>query len=93
MLFKVAKLLANVDPNYPSTAKQNIFLGNLTATIVYLLYCIILQHFKNIFCGQIIRQGCIILAQIGPELPFPPKGNFLEKLTNITLAFYIHHAT
>ena len=88
MIFKVAELLANVVLNYPHAAKQ-YFGGNLTATIVYLLYCIILQYFKKILCYQIIRKGCIILAQIGLELPFPPKGKFLEKLTNITLAFYI----
>ena len=45
MIYKVVKLLANVDPNYPFTTKQNIFLGSLTAAIVCLLYCIILQHF------------------------------------------------
>ena len=89
MIFKVAKLLANIVLNYPFAAKQNFFFWYLTAVIVYLLYCIILQHFKKIFGDQIIRQSCIILAQIGPKLPFLPKENFLEKLTNISLALYI----
>ena len=32
--------------------------------------------------------GCIILAQTGSELPFPPEEIILEKLTNIALTNY-----
>ena len=35
------------------------------------------------------QQGCIILSQIWPELTFPSKTNSLEKLTNISLVFYV----
>ena len=35
------------------------------------------------------QKGCIILSQIWPELTFPSKTNLLEKLTNISLVFYI----
>ena len=79
MIFKVAKHLADVIWNHSFAAKQNIFWE------IWLLllstYCTVLYYntSKKILCDQIIRQGCIILAQIGPELPFPPKGNFLEK--------------
>ena len=51
--------------------------------IVYLLCSILLQHFKKNLRDQIIRQSCIILAQIWPELPFPSKTNLFKKLTNI----------
>ena len=78
MIYKVVKLLANVDPNYPFTTKQNIFWE------VWLLllsaYCTVLYY--NTSYHQTKLQN---FAQIGPELPIPPKGNFLEKLTNITL--------
>ena len=85
MIFKVAKLLANVVPNYPFAAKQNFFGGNFTATAIWLLLCcIILGHFKKTFCELIIRQGCIILAQIGPKLRFPPTPLW---------PFISHHAT
>ena len=89
VIFKVGKLMANVDPNYPFTTKQNIFWE------IWLLllstYCIVSYHntFKNFFWQQIFKQGCIVLAQIYPKLPFPPKEIFLKKLTNITSAFHI----
>ena len=78
MIYKVVKLLANVDPNYPFTTKQKIFWE------VWLLllsaYCTVLYY--NTSYHQTKLQN---FAQIEPELPIPPKGNFLEKLTNITL--------
>ena len=45
-------------------------------TFAYLLSPTMLQHFKQVF-----KQGCIILAQIGPKLPIFPKRYFLGKLT------------
>ena len=51
--------------------------GKLTnITFAYLLSPTIRQHFK-----QILIQGCIILAQIGPKLPILPKRYILGKLT------------
>ena len=64
------------------------FMGRFCITFVCLLCSIALQHFKKNLREQIIRQGCIILAQIGLELPCPPKGNLLEKLTKIVLVLY-----
>ena len=65
-------MLANVVPNYPFALE-----GNLTnITFAYQLSPTILQHFK-----QILIQGCIILAQIGPNLPIFPKRYILGKLT------------
>ena len=56
--------------------KGNCF-GKLTnITFVYLLSPIIQQHFK-----QILKQSCIILAQIGPKLFILPKRYILEKST------------
>ena len=35
------------------------------------------------------QKGCITLSQIWSELTFPSKTNLLEKLSNISLVFYI----
>ena len=63
-------------------------LGKLTITFVCLLCSILQQDFKKNLREQIVRQGCIILAQIGLD-PVHQKGFFLEKLANIALVFHI----
>ena len=78
MILKVAKILANVVPNYPFAPKQN-FLWKLTnITFAYLLSSIIQQCLKQIFRADHYIQGCIILAQIGSKLPIFPKRFFSE---------------
>ena len=73
MILKVAKILANLVPNYPFTPKQ-IFSGKLTnITFAYLLSSIIQQRLKQILRANHYIQGCIILSQIGSKLPIFPK--------------------
>ena len=78
MILAIAKMLANVVPNYPFAPEGNLTnIRKLTnITFAYQLSPTILQHFK-----QILIQGCIILAQIGPNLPIFPKRYILGKLT------------
>ena len=65
------------------------FLGKLTTTTVYLLCSSLRRHFRKILRKQIISQGCIILAEIWPEISLLPKGDLLEKFINTALVFYI----
>ena len=69
-------MFANVVPSYPFAPEGNLFWKVTNITFAYLLSPTILQHFK-----QIVKQGCIILAQIGPKLPILPKRYILGKLT------------
>ena len=56
--------------------KGNYFGKLNNITLAYLLSPSILQHLK-----QILKQSCIILAQIGPKLSILPKRCILGKLT------------
>ena len=79
-----------MDPNCPFFSRV---IGKIVwedSVLLLCAYCV-LSHYnisKKNLREQIIRQGCIILAQIGLELPCPPKGNLLEKLTKIVLVLY-----
>ena len=76
MILKVAKLLANVVPNYPFAPEGNFFQKVDQHHFCLFIELPILQHFK-----QILIQGSTILAQIGPILPIFFKIYFLRKLT------------
>ena len=58
--------------------KRNCFGKLINITFVYLLSPIIQQHFK-----RILKQSCMILAQIGPKLFILPKRYILGKSTII----------
>ena len=68
---------------------QEIFFGEIEC--YYCLPTVFYQAttFKKVLRWQIMKQGCTILAQSGPKLSFLPNRNFLEKLHNIALVYYI----
>ena len=68
---------------------QEIFSGKMDC-----YYCVpavfyLTTAFQENFQRPNHQKGCIILSQIWPELTFPSKTNLLEKLTNLSLVFYI----
>ena len=81
-------ILAQIVSKLPIFLKR-YFQGKLTITFVCLLNSILLQRLKKNLRERIIRQGYIVLVQIGIKFPCPPKENLSEKLTNIALVFYI----
>ena len=83
--------LHNFGSNWVPTVHfpQDIFFWE-NCLLLLSTHCVLSYYIlKKIIREKIIRQDCIVLAQIGPKLPFQPKGNFLEKLTNVALIFYI----
>ena len=84
-------ILAQIGPKLPILPKRYI-LGKLTITFVCLLCSILQQHFKKNLGEQIIRQGCIILAQIGLD-PVHQKGIFWKSWPTLHWSFISHYAT
>ena len=84
-------ILAQIGPKLPILPKRYI-LGKFTFTFVCLLCSILQQHFKKNLGEQIIRQGCIILAQIGLD-PFHQKGIFWKSWPTLHWSFISHYAT
>ena len=84
-------ILAQIGPKLPILPKRYI-LGKLTITFVCLLCSILQQHFKKNLGEQIVRQGCIILAQIGLD-PVHQKGIFWKSWPTLRWSFISHHAT
>ena len=79
---------AQIGPKLPIFPKI-YFPGKLTITFVCLLCSILQQRFKKKKPQRANHQTR--LHNSGPNWawPCPPKGNLLEKLTNIELVFYI----
>ena len=68
---------------------QEIFYGKIGYHFSVPIVFHLTTTFQKNLREQIIRQGSITLAQIGLELPCPPKGNLFETLATIALVFYI----
>ena len=84
-------ILVQIVSKLPILPKRYI-LGKLTIIFVCLLCSILQQHFKKNLGEQIIRQGCIILAQIGLD-PVHQKGIFWKSWPTLHWSFISHHAT
>ena len=84
-------ILAQIGPKLPILPKRYI-LGKLTITFVCLLCSMLQQHFKKNLGEQIIRQDCIILAQIGLG-PVYQKGIFWKSWPTLHWFFISHYAT
>ena len=74
------------------TFPKRYFLVKLTITFVCLLCSILIQHFKKTLSEQTIRQGCIILAQIGLG-PVHQRGIYWKNWSTLYWSFISHHAT
>ena len=83
---------AQIGPKLPIFPKI-YFPGKLTITFVCLLCSILQQRFKKKnLREQIIRQGCIILVQIGLD-PVHQKEIFWRSWPTLNWSFISHHAT